>query len=88
MLKLPFKLEKSDVQEHLEVMFAKFMEEKKKEKASKWNWMGQLQEKSLKKAKFLKISLKWTERCRDLNIYSYKKRFKHEYSCRESVKLQ
>ena len=49
MLKLPFKLEKSDVQEHLEVMFAKFMEEKKKEKASKWNWMGQLQEKSLKK---------------------------------------
>ena len=54
MLKLPFKLEKSDVQEHLEVMFAKFMEEKKKEKASKWNWMGQLQEKSLKKAKFLK----------------------------------
>ena len=46
MLKLPFKLEKSDVQEHLEVMFAKFMEEKKKEKASKWNWMGQLQEKS------------------------------------------
>ena len=49
MLKLPFKLEKSDVQEHLEVMFAKFMEEKKKEKASKWNWMGQLQEKSHKK---------------------------------------
>ena len=46
LLLLPFKLEKSDVQEHLEVMFAKFMEEKKKEKASKWNWMGQLQEKS------------------------------------------
>ena len=45
MLKLPFKLEKSDVQEHLEVMFAKFMEEKKKNKQSKWNWMGQLQER-------------------------------------------
>ena len=66
MLKLPFKLEKSDVQEHLEVMFAKFMEEKKKEKASKWNWMGQLQEKShKKKRKPFKISVKWTKSCSD-----------------------